>query len=110
MVDEPTLGEALRRLHEIREDVRAGFARQDARLDKLVTNEAFLAEQRRVDERMKDIADDVVIERDDRSRGDAEQQKQLDKLTNNLRWLAASIVIPIALFLATILLTTKGAA
>lgn len=124
MTDEPTLGEALRRLDATREDMREGFAQINARLDRLVTNDAFQAEQRRVDDKFRDFTkalddertarvraiaeeklqrvDDIASAEKAREDGDKRQQIQLDKLTGNLRWLAASIAVPIALFIANI--------
>lgn len=110
MPDEPTLGEALRRLDETRADMRSLFAQLNSRLDTLVSSDAFLAEQRRVDERIKDLADDIAAEREQRAAGDTAQQKTIDKLTANIRWVAAAIVLPIALFLASIVMSAQGGA
>lgn len=118
MADEPGGWELRRALEQQRADMREGFAGINARLDKLVSQDAFTAEQRRVDDRLKDLADDIaaekaarqeaqVDERKAREAGDQRQQEQLDKLTTNLRWVAVSVLLPIALFLANLLIV-KG--
>lgn len=120
MADEmPTPGELTRLIGSTREDLRSGFVGVNARLDKMVTTELFTtvttAEQRRVDDRLKDLADDIAAERQARTQAfQAEEKarlkladdnaKAIDKLTTNLRWVAVSIVLPIGLFVANILL------
>ncbi len=121
MVDEAPGGWELKRSNEqLRQDVRDGFSGLNARLDKLVTADAFAAEQRRVDDRLKDLSDDIVQERtarlaahadEKRARetGDQGQQTTIDKLTANIRWVAAGIILPVALFIATLLMNMRGA-
>lgn len=114
-VDEPTPGELSRLIGSLRGDVRNGFAAVNTRLDKFVTTELFSADQRRVDERLKDLADDITAEREARVaalkdeqrarvKAQEDQQKGLDKLTTNLRWVAVSIILPIGLFVANLAL------
>lgn len=99
----------LQRSHEqLRSDMREGFAGINARLDRLVSSEAFVAEQRRVDDRLNRITIDIEAERQARKDGDHDQQKALDKLVANQRWLVAAVILPIALFLGTIVITTRG--
>lgn len=100
----------LQRSHEqLRADMREGFAGINSRLDRLVSSESFVAEQRRVDDRLNRITIDIEAERQARKEGDQDQQKALDKLVANQRWLVAAVILPIALFLGTIIITTKGA-
>lgn len=114
--DAPTPGELSRLIGSIRDDQRNGFAAINARLDRLVSTELFSADQRRVDERLKDLADDITAERAMRIKSiDDEQAARiklaeeyktaLDKLTTNLRWVAAAIILPIGLFLGNIILS-----
>jgi hypothetical protein len=110
MVDEPGGWELRRALDETRKDMRDGFAQLNQRLDKLVTTDAFNAEQRRVDDRLKDLADDIAAEKVQRVEGDANQQKSLDKLVATQRWVAAAILLPIALFVATLIMNVRGGA
>lgn len=99
--------------------MRDGFAGINARLDKLVSSDAFLGERGRVDDRIRDLAEDIAAEREQRAidisaeraarvRGDEDQQRAIDKITTTQRWVAAAIILPIALFVATILLATQG--
>lgn len=99
--------------------MRDGFAGLNARLDKLVSSDAFLGERGRVDDRIKDLADDISAEREQRARdinseraarikGDEDQQRAIDKITTTQRWVAAAIILPIALTVASIVLATWG--
>lgn len=124
--DSPTSGELSRLIASIRDDQRNGFAAINARLDRLVSTELFSADQRRVDERLKDLADDIASEIASRTKALEEekaarvkatedekaarvlaiedQRVAMDKLTTNLRWVAAAIIVPIALFVTNIVL------
>lgn len=90
------------------ESIRSEF---NQRLDRLVTTEAFAAEQRRVDERLSAMGQDIVDERlarqDELNKAIADRKEQLDKvhdriakLTANMRWIASSVLLPIGLFVA----------
>lgn len=90
----------------------------DMKLDKVVTREAFEAESKRIDGRLGDLGTDIVneqlarekavtAERVAREKAQAEAAQKADKQANNLRWLAAAIILPVALFIAN-LLTAGG--
>ena len=115
MSQEPGPWELQRRLDQIDANQQAGFDRLDKRLDRLVTTEAFNAEQRRVDDKLKDLVDDIAAERDARKAalideqraredGDKRQQVALDKLIANQKWIVVTILIPIALFIANLVI------
>lgn len=116
MADEPG-GWELKRSHEqLRQDMREGFANLGQRLDRLVTTEAFTAEQRRVDDKLKDLADDIAAERQQRTQaladevthrkdGDAAQQQALNRLIANQKWLVAAVLLPTAFFIFTTLIS-----
>lgn len=121
MADEPGGWELRRSLDKQAEDIRDGFAQLNARLDKLVSAETHSSDLRRVDDRLADLASDIAAEqsarvaaladeRTARQEGDKAQQATLDRLTANIRWVAAAIVLPIALFIATLVMNTKGGA
>lgn len=91
----------------------------DGKLDKLVTRESFNAEQRRVDDKFSAQGQDIVEEKIAREKALAEEKlarekasaeitARLDKQAANLKWLAAAILLPVALFIAGIV-TSKGA-
>jgi hypothetical protein len=63
MADEPGGWELKRFNEQLRQDMREGFAGLNTRLDKVVTTEAFTAEQRRVDDKIRDLAEDIAHER-----------------------------------------------
>lgn len=117
---EPNGWEMKRALDSLDRGMRDGFAQTNARLDKLVSQDAFQAEQRRVEDRLKAIereqaeekADRVAAdeaEKRERESGDKGQQAQLDKFAGNFRWLFASMVIPIACVILAWLLARGGA-
>lgn len=60
MPEEPTLGELMRAVERVGAEQRDFRVEMGARLDKTVTIDIHQAEQRRVDGRFKDLADDVV--------------------------------------------------
>lgn len=112
MADEPGGWELQRALVQIREDVRDGFAQSNARLDKLVTAEAFAAEQKRVDGLHQQLSEaitrvaaesvaDLAEEKQARIDGDKAQQATLDKLASLLKWVWATTVLPVVLFAVT---------
>jgi regulator of protease activity HflC (stomatin/prohibitin superfamily) len=104
--------------------LREGFATVNARLDKLVSQDVFLAEQRRVDERhaalQADIAEEkaeriaaIRDERAERVAADTAEQNareaaitkekgEREKIGVWVRWVAASIAIPVVLFFANV--------
>lgn len=44
----------------LRQDLQSGIARMESRLEKVVTNDLFVAEQKRVDGRFRDVNEDVA--------------------------------------------------
>lgn len=93
----------------------------DRKLDDVVTKDMFTAESRRVDDKLASLGEDIADERAARTREIAEEQgarekailaerhareaawkeqkERADKQASNVRWLAATILLPIALFL-----------
>lgn len=108
MADEPTGWEIHRALEAHIKQAVDNLRQLNQRIDRLVTREEFEAERRRVDERTHDIQQDLVNEAQERTRGDANQQTVIDKITANLKWVAAALLLPIALLLANIYFSTRG--
>ena len=119
MADEPGGWELRRAVEQQRADMREGFAQLNSRLDKLVSQDAFQAEQRRVEDRLKAIERDqaaekvdrlaaIAAEEQDRKDGDATQQGQLDSFKKFLWAFGVALVLPVALFLANIYLAGRG--
>lgn len=116
---EPGGYELQRALEQQAQTMRDGFAGINSRLDKLVSTDAFLGERGRVDDRIKDLADDISAEREQRAadisgeraarvKGDEDQQRAIEKITATQRWVAAAIILPIALFVATLYMNARG--
>jgi hypothetical protein len=126
MSDEPGGWELERTLSLHRDDMREGFRAINERLDRLVSADVYHEAQRRIDDRLAELADDlskeraarveaIALERETRTieqdkerrareEGDAALQRTMDKMTATQRWIAASIVLPIALFAAALIL------
>jgi len=62
----------------LREDIAGLRAEFSARLDRLVTQDAFAAEQRRVDDKFADLGSDIVTEREARMADAQALRKQID--------------------------------
>lgn len=130
MADEPTLGELWRRLDDIQ---RANAAQTQAALEeqrrstelimqqigKLVSAEVHDRDIRRFDERHKELAADLADEREARAKDisaerasrkelETRTQHQMDRTSLWVRWLAASVLIPVALFVMNIYLNGGG--
>ena len=104
MPDEtPAAWELHRAIEQIRSDQRAGFEGLNARLDKLVTTEAFEAERRRVDEKFVAVAEDIAQERGERKALGKDMQTAIDKAGAWVKWLIAGIALPVALFIFNLL-------
>lgn len=105
-MSDPTPGELSRRLDEIRTDIRDLAITLNTRLDKLVSIEVHAADLRRIDDRLGELADDVATEREQRKSDIASLTSQMDRTAVWLRWVAAAIVLPIALFVMSLLIDT----
>lgn len=84
--------------------LREGFANVNARLDKLVSHDVFEATMRRVDERAADLQADIAQEKLERVTAIKDEKAEREKLSNRLWMVAASICIPVGLFLANLFL------
>lgn len=102
----------LDQLGTLRAEQRSGFtdlrSEINLRLDRLVTNEAFAAEQKRVDERNASLGREMGDERTAREKAVQALEARLDKSATNIRWLAASIIVPVGLFVGNIVLIRGG--
>lgn len=88
-------------------EIRGMRTEMNTRLDKLVTAEAFAAEQRRVDERHLILVGDIADERASRKADILNVRQQSEKLAANVRWAFAAIVIPSAGVIAAIFLVLR---
>lgn len=115
---EPTPWELMRVLREVQADVK-----------RVVTRTEFDAESRRVDSKLEDLSKDIVEARVEAEKRIAEEKAERiaavasekaareknekaatdrqEKSQSNIRWLAAAIILPIALFVAN-LIASRG--
>jgi hypothetical protein len=111
----------------LRQDLNAGIARMEARLEKVVTHDLFVAEQKRIDGRFRDVGEDVTelraanaglekqIAAEVTARKDAEanmlrqqqeRDQQIERQRGTIRWsivgiLASPIVSAIVVFVVS---------
>jgi hypothetical protein len=121
MPDEPTLGELQRLIESVANAQREGFASVNASVSRLVSQEVFLAEQRRVDERHAALQADIAEEKAERiaaikdekteriaadtaeqtarEAGLAKEKTEREKVGIWVRWTLATILIPTILLI-----------
>ena len=90
------------------DELRALRIDMNARLDRLVSQEAFSAEQRRVDDRHAALGQDVVDERLARKADVDTLRVSLTKTAANVRWAIAGIILPTALIITMIVIALRG--
>jgi len=127
---EPTPWELMRVLREVQADVKrvvtrtefdAESRRVDAKLEDLskdIAEARVEAEKRIAEEKAErigavaaaraDMEKQVVAEQATREKHEKAASEKQDKSQNNIRWLAASLILPVALFVAN-LLASRGA-
>jgi hypothetical protein len=108
--DVPSPGELSRLISSIRDDQRNGFAAINQRLDKLVSADLYSAEQRRVDERIRDVAEDVTAEQEARVSAISEIKTRLDADLKFRRqvWSGIGLAVFVALLGIVLSLTQVG--
>lgn len=113
MPDEPTLGEVVRRLEAVHQDLKEDFRELGHRLDSKVSMERYLLEQQARDDSLK-LLDERVRgieserEREERERRE-ESQRQADKRASDRRLLFTAIIAPVLMLLLQLYLNAKGA-
>lgn len=125
MTDEPGGWELKRALSDLRTDVRDGNKAIRDEIAKLVTSDAHASDVLRLEDRIKGLADDLAAERQARveavaleretrtiehnhevtARKEAQAtfQAQMDRTATWVRWVAASVLVPVVLFIANLL-------
>lgn len=113
MPTEPTLGEVMRRLEDVRTDLKEDFRELGTRLDSKVSMERYQLEQQARDtaaalalERIKAIEGAREQEEKDRR---AEAQKLADRRAADRRLAFTAIIAPVLMLLLTVYLSTRGA-
>ena len=112
-MNEPTLGEVMRRLEDVRTDLKEDFRELGARLDSKVSMERYQLEQQARDtaagqwaERVKAIEDAREQEAQQKR---AEEQKLADRRAADRRLLFSAIVAPVLMLLLTVYIQARGA-
>lgn len=96
--------ELQRTLNRVSADLKDGLAQINARFDSMVSTGVYQAEQRRVDDRLKELADDIAQEREARKADLAALTAQMERTAMWLRWIATGLIIPVVLAIANIVL------
>ncbi|NUL09058.1 hypothetical protein [Streptomyces lunaelactis] len=113
MPDTPTLGEVMRRLEDVRQDLKEDFRELGTRLDSKVSMERYQLEQLARDEtikllveRLKGIEDARLQEarQADADRRALEAQRRADK-----RLIFSALIVPVLLVFLQVYLAAKGA-
>lgn len=114
MPNEPTLGEVMRRLEDVRTDLKEDFRELGSRLDSKVSMERYQLEQvtrdealRVIVERVKSIED--AREQEDRDRRD-EAQRVAERRAQDRRLIFTAIIAPVLMLLLTVYIQMQGAA
>ena len=113
MPDEPTLGEVVRRLEAIHQDLKEDLREYGTRLDKKVSIERYELERRAADEVHRQVIERVAaIEAgrlQEKRDAEAEQRKRDDERRGDRRLVFSCLVAPILLLLLQAYLAARGA-
>lgn len=114
MPDEPTLGEVVRRLEAVHQDLKEDFRDVAGRLDSKVSieryqyeKEAAMERERLMGERVRAIED--AREKEAKEKQDAEQ-KLADRRAADRRLIFSALIAPVLMLLLTLYLSSRGAA
>ncbi|WP_369387238.1 hypothetical protein AB5J72_06150 [Streptomyces sp. CG1] len=111
---EPTLWELHRAVSQLREDLRGDLAQLAARLDQVVTQDVYRADQRAVDQRISQIESGLAALRGehDQSIERAEQLRREDQAqaAATRRLVISAFVSPLLVLAVQVWLASKGAA
>lgn len=110
---EPTLWELHRAVSQLREDLRGDLAQLAARLDQVVTQDVYRADQRAVDQRISQVEAGLSGLRGehDQSLERAEQQRREDQAqaAATRRLVISSFVAPLLLMALQLWIVSRGA-
>lgn len=114
MPTEPTLGEVMRRLEDVRTDLKDDFRELALRLDSKVSLERYQLEQQARDdalklmtERVKGIEEARTLAAQNRQ---DEAQRAADRRAADRRLIFTALVAPVLLLILTVYLNAQGAA
>lgn len=113
MPDDPTLGEVMRRLEDVRQDLKEDFRELGARLDSKVSMERYQLEQMARDDALKLVTERVkgmeeAREQEARTRRE-EAQRVADRRAADRRLIFTALIAPVLLLVLTVYLNARGA-
>ncbi|MEW2420428.1 hypothetical protein AB0911_07780 [Streptomyces nigra] len=113
MPDEPTLGEVVRRLEAVHQDLKEDFRDVAGRLDGKVSIERYQYEkeagaerERALTERVREI--EAAREKEKEEKQQAEQ-KLADRRAADRRLIFSALIAPVLMLILTLYLTSQGA-
>lgn len=113
MPDDPTLGEVMRRLEDVRQDLKEDFRELGLRLDSKVSMERYQLEQQARDGAAAVTAERITaIEQAREKEAEAarqEAQKLADRRAADRRLAFTAIVAPVLMLLLTVYINARGA-
>ncbi|MFE2969930.1 hypothetical protein ACFXKC_40935 [Streptomyces sp. NPDC059340] len=102
MPDDPTLGEVMRRLEDVRQDLKEDFRELGTRLDSKVSMERYQLEQVARDDALKLLSERV------RGMEDAAREKEKQRAADR-RLIFTALIVPVLIVLLQAYLAAKGA-
>lgn len=112
MPDEPTLGEVMRRLEDVRQDLKEDLHQLASRLDGKVSLDVFEVRAKAFEHDIKAVMSRVAeidAAREREREQQAEQQRRAEEWRRNDRRLAFSaLVAPLLLILVQVWISTRG--
>ncbi len=113
MPDEPTLGEVVRRLEAVHQDLKEDFRDVAGRLDGKVSIERFQLEkdaamerERLTNERVKAIEE---ARAEEARKKQEQEQKAAERHASDRRLIFSALIAPVIMLLLTLYLTSRGA-
>lgn len=100
-MDEPTIGEVMRRLEDVRQDIKEDVQALAQRLDTKVSSDVFKLEQAAQDRAHFDLIERVKAIETAKQRAD--DQRAADR-----RLLLTALVVPVVLLVLQVYLAAKG--
>lgn len=112
-MDEPTLGEVMRRLDDIHLNLKDDIRELGIRLDTKVSMERYQLEQQARDESLRLLIERVraienAREQDERQRRE-EEQRMVDRRAADRRLIFSALIAPIIMLFLTLYLNARGA-
>ena len=113
VADEPTLGEIVRRLEAVHQDLKEDLREYGARLDSKVSMERYQLEQRARDDSTQQLLERVraieTAREQDADKKRQEDQRIADRRAADRRLAVTAIIAPVLMLLLTVYVNTQGA-